>query len=171
MNESAPNPERLTLDNEFYFKFSAEDQRAMHAGRWPYKDPEWILNKWKERLEETNDSELSPKELENKQNALWLWYHHASQFAYADGDPETALSYIEKALYFREQIQLENDITPLLKLLYQGNIEEAKRFAETIPARVPERQEDGTEAEVDNVERETAAWLIQHFEGQRSKQG
>ena len=99
MKESIPQyvqSERLKIDDDFYFKFSDEDQEAMHSRVWPYKNPEWILNKWKAQLEATDDTGLTEEELENKQHALWLWYHHASQFAYKDGDVETAIAFMRR---------------------------------------------------------------------------
>lgn len=173
MSESVPNSsriEKLKIDRAFYFKFSDEDQKAMKVGVWPYKDPEWVLNKWKTELETSDDKNLSEEQRENKWNALWLWYHHASQFAYTEGNIETALTFINKALEYREKVGLfDNQITPLLKLLYLSDIEQAKLFFETIPSRVVGTKADGSTEEVDNEEKETAASLIEYFEKQNQK--
>ena len=165
MSEAAPQstPEKLQIDKDFYFRFSDEDKKAMHSGVWEYKNPVWILNKWKDQLEATADTILSEEGIEAKHSALWLWYHHASQFAYRDGDTETALAFINKALEYHEKGSPENRITPLLKMLYQGDFEQARSFAETIPARVMEPRPGGTFEEIDNPEKETANYLINEY--------
>jgi hypothetical protein len=165
MKESWPGTPKNILDADFYSRFSDEDQRLMHNGEWDYVDSETLLNKLKAELEATDDTQLTEEQLSDKENALWLWYHHASQMAYAKHkDTQTALDFIDKALMYRERIGLDNQITPLLKLLYLGDTEEARKFAENIPETVVEKNENCDEAEVVNVEKETAFALVSHFE-------
>ena len=172
MSEQPPkhSPEKIQIDRINYSDFSKEDQRLMKSGEWDPQNPELVLNKMKAEIEALDDSSLSEQELSDKDNALWLWYHHGSQFAYAKyHDTETAIAYIDKALEYREKIGLDNQITPLLKMLYTGNLVEARTFAESLPKKVLEKNTEGIEEEVDNVEYETALLLVGYFEDKEKK--
>jgi hypothetical protein len=167
MSEHLPkrSPEGAVVDRINYSTFSEEDQKLMKSGGWDHKDKTLLLNRLKINIEALEDSSLSELELSDKNNALWLWYHHASQFAYTKyQDTETAIAFIDKALEYRERTGLDNQITPLLKLLYSGNISEARAFAESIPQRVREQNEDGTQEEINNPEYDAGLALVSHFE-------
>ena len=148
---------------EKYIEFLKEDQRAMRSGEWNYKDPNWALNQWKDLFESRNDEDLSPEGQQSKWNVLWLWYHHASQFAAKNGDLQNALLFIDKALVFKEKLGLDNHITLLLKQLYLGDIAGAKKIAESIPAKKVVNTTSGPE-EVDNQEKKSANELIAYYE-------
>lgn len=95
-----------------------------------------------------------------------MWYHHASQFAHQAGDVERAMKYIDKALDYRDTSGplVPNQITPLLKMLYQGKYDEARTFIDNeIPDTVLDF--DGTKYvnERPNIEKETANSLLGHF--------
>lgn len=168
MKESFPGTPKFILDKEFYSRFHDEDQRLMKSGEWDYLDMATKLNSLKQSVEATSDQSLTEDQLSDKNNALWLWYHHASQFAYGKHkDIPTALAFINKALIYRDKIGLDNQITPLLKLLYIGDLENAKTFADTIPKVVIEVDENGEEMEVENPERESALALLEHFEKEK----
>ncbi len=169
MTEGVPKSsayEKPDMTMKSYFKFLDEDQKAMRSGTWDYKNPKWVLNQWKDDFERVDDSLLSDEGRQSKWNALWLWYHHASQFAYKEGDTQTALVFIDKALEFREKGGLTNQITPLLKLLYLGDVEGAKAFAATIPQKREANTPDGRIEVVDNPERTMATELIAYYEAQ-----
>lgn len=150
MSELPPrSSEKPLLGKDFYSRFLEEDQKLMKSGKWDYKDETSRLNTLKTSIESTPDSTLSEEQVNDKNSALWLWYHHASQFAYTKhADTQTALAFIDKALEYREKIQSHNQITPLLRLIYMGDMIGAKAFTDTIP----------------DSEKKTALNLVSYFE-------
>lgn len=167
--DQPPKPEKAlsVIDTGFYTKhFLPEDQKRMHSKTWDYTDEDAQLNKWRRELDALDESDLNPEQVRNRNDALWMWYHHASQFAHQAGDAERAIKYIDRALDYRDTSGplVPNQITPLLKMLYQGQYAEAREFIdEEIPDKVSDF--DGTDYvnERPNIEKETANGLLEHF--------
>ena len=167
MKEQPPTPEQRTPGNHSYKTFFADDQKLMQSDEWDYKNKELAFNVEKNSIEALQDDTLSAEQKNAKYDALWLWYHHAAQIAYAKyKDIDTARAYIDKALEYGEKSDSTNQITPLLKLLLHGQFIEARKFAEDLPDNKIETKDDGTTEEIDNYEKKTALELIQQFESE-----
>lgn len=134
------------LDDDFYETFLEKEQELFTSG--DYLDESNQVFMWKTQLEQQTDEELSPDQKMTKYNILWLWYHHASQKIFR-GDKEKAIEYIDKALEYQSNIpEHPNKITGLLKILYEGRIEDAREFAQSIE---------------NEIEKETSDSLITYF--------
>jgi hypothetical protein len=154
--------ESIRLTDELYQRFLAEDQRAMTDGTWDYRDEKFALRGLKEAIEAVGDEGLSDEERAVKDRALWLWYLHAAQDAYfRHGEPDVAVGFIDKGL---EHNRANNQVTPVLKLLFSGKIAEARIFAESLPDTKTEEDEVDRKVEVENMDKRTALNLVKRFE-------
>ena len=128
--------------------YGVEDQKLMKSREWDYSNKDIVINKVKEIIEATDPTILSEDEREWGQEILWFWYHHAISCAISRyRDKEAALKYVTKALE-NQSADHPNKITKLLDYLLNDKLEEAERWAETIP---------------DEVEKETADHTIQDY--------
>ena len=126
----------LEVDNVFdlHKRYLEEDQKLMKSGQWDYDNPDLLVNKVKNILEQVDVSKLSEEELEWQQEILWFWYHHAISCAvFKKQDKTAAQKYATKALEHQLISQPDpekrNQITNLLYLLVNNRYEEAKEWA------------------------------------------
>lgn len=127
----------LGSDENFYQAFFDLDQQAMGPESdisWDYKNEDLVLNKAKIAIESIDEDLESETFLDNKNNSLWLWYHHASQNAFdLYQDREKAVDFINTALEYHKKINHPNKITQLLSFLYSNNFEGAQAYVQSIP--------------------------------------
>ena len=129
----------------FYDYFLEQDQKL----NWNYEDKNLDTNRIKEILEKIDGNLESEKFREEKYHTLWLWYHHASQYAFHQKkDAQTAISFIEKALKYHPLLNHPNKITELLYYLYHQDFQKAKEYLSNL----------------DGYELETAKNLLKDFE-------
>ena len=167
MSEHSEHDIPLLIGSGFYDAFLATDQKLMESGEWDSENPNLDLNRQKLALESIDDSTLSKEQLLQKKNALWLWYHHAAQDAYfRHRNRDAASTLIDKALMYRDSVGLNNQITPLLKLLFSNRIDEARTFADSLPDMRSEKDAGGTMKEIENYEKKTALQLVSRFESE-----
>ncbi len=127
INENAKFKEELKKligsDEYFYNAFLEYDQKL----NWNYEDETLVTNKIKNLLEGIDESLESEKFREEKYHTLWLWYHHASQYAFFEkGDREKAREFIKEALKYHEPLNHPNQMTEFLSYIYEGNFSQAK---------------------------------------------
>lgn len=112
--------------------YDEQDQKLMKAGQWDYENLELITNRIKTILESCSVQGLTEEEQSWRQEILWFWYHHAiSSAMWTHKDREKAKYFASKALEYQTEDH-PNKITRLLYLLANGQVEEAKKFAEEI---------------------------------------
>ena len=74
---------------------------------------------------------LNQKEQEERENILYLWYHHAISNAIKKKNKEKAIYFAEQALNYQPK-DSTNKITKLLYLILTGNLEEADKYIQEI---------------------------------------
>lgn len=136
--------------------YGIEDQKLMPkregvqpATPWDYDNPQLVINKVKNILENVNLDELTEEERYWRQEILWFWYHHAISCAiWLHKDKEKARQYALKALEYQSQPH-PNKITRLLYLLVNDKLEEAEEWIKT--------------THNENPDKETAADLLKEY--------
>ncbi len=103
------SPEHSPADRIQYVRFSEEDQRLFISRERDYLNPELELNRLKNEIEALDETTLSEQEVCDRDNALWLWYHHGFQIAYAKHhDRQTAIAFINKTLEYGVEEEIDN---------------------------------------------------------------
>tara|TARA_B100000686_G_C16450776_1_gene791941 strand:+ start:99 stop:584 length:486 start_codon:yes stop_codon:yes gene_type:complete len=135
IREVKGNPFESTLHKTF----RELDQDQMRANQYDYYGND-ELGEIKNELESVPDSDLDRKQIELKNNILWMWYHHASQFAFRDGEKELAISHINEALAYQDKVgDHPNQITQLLKYIYEEDETAARTHLQTIESEVEQK--------------------------------
>lgn len=128
--------------------YSEEDQKLMKSESWDYDNADLIINRIKSIIENVDIAKLTDEEKNWRNEILWFWYHHAISCAvWRYKDREKAKSFSLKALEFQDGNH-PNQITKLLGLLIDDKIEEAEKWTNKI---------------TDEIEKETATYLIQEY--------
>lgn len=147
---NAHNPKELSK------LYDIEDQKLFKSKEWDYKNPDLIINRVKDILENTDENNLTEEEKEWRQEILWFWYHHAISFAISKyKDKETAKTFATKAVEMQPENN-PNKITKLLFLLLNDQLIEAEKLATSIPEII---LDDGKP----NPEPQTARDLIEYY--------
>ncbi|MEK7135986.1 MAG: hypothetical protein AAB821_00120 [Patescibacteria group bacterium] len=111
--------------------YTAEDQVLMKSNLWDYDNPNLVVNKIKELVEQADWEQLSSKEQQWAQEILWFWYHHAISCAIKKQDKKLAKKYATKALELQDEGH-PNKITQLLYYLVNDNLKEAELWLASI---------------------------------------
>jgi hypothetical protein len=149
-------------------KYGAEDQKLMRAETWDYDNPDLLVNKVKETIEEVGLEHLEGEEAKWCREIVWFWYHHAISCAIARyRDREAAKAFAAKALDL-QPADHPNRITKLLYLLINDNLEEAERYVAEIPEAYAEDEiildAEGNEIQSrENIEKETAQEVLDDY--------
>jgi hypothetical protein len=113
--------------------YTKADQELMRSSHWDYNDASQATNIIKSAIEKVGlDAIPDRKEKEWLQDILWFWYHHATSCALDRyGDKSKAQEFSKKAFELHLPTN-PNKITKLLYLLTHDELDEAKKWAETI---------------------------------------
>ncbi len=110
--------------------FLEEDQRLMNSRKWDYS-VDIDFNRFKKWLENLVVNSLNEKEQKARQDALWMWYHHAVSIALSKKDIPRAKSFADKAMEFHGDNN-PNQITRLLYFLAYEEYDKAEEWTKTI---------------------------------------
>jgi tetratricopeptide (TPR) repeat protein len=113
--------------------YNDADQELMKSNEWDYNNPDLIINKVKNIIENVDENSLTEEEKEWRQMILWFWYHHAMSIAMSKfGDKEKAKEFGAKAIELNPEDN-SNKITEIYYMLLNDKLAEAEELAASIP--------------------------------------
>jgi len=117
---------------ELFKQYLNKDQQLIKSHRWDYKNPRLIIYKVKAILEKANPDKLTKEEKDERNEILWLWYHHSISYAvWKYKDRKSARNCTTMALKYQIKNH-PNRITRLLHYLVHCQLKKAEKWSETI---------------------------------------